>query len=172
MRESLKEALNNVEAVYDDVKEIANDLVKEYTSDVANLINYISNNIEHLTNDDIRNLILKLSTKAFNFGDIKEKASIKAEIAEMLKKEKYAEEFNKAEGSVAVRENIGILGTSEQVVTQAVYDLAADLYKIKLDEIRRMIDSLKTVLMSRLSEAKLSVTFSDNVEGNVNNVKY
>lgn len=164
MKESLEQALNNVELVYDDVKELANDLIKEYTSDITNLINYIADNLENLTNDDLRNLILKLSIKAYSFGDIKEKAGIKAEIAEMLKKEKYATEFNKAEGSVAVRENTSILNISEEVVTQAIYDLVAGMYKVKLDEIRRMIDSLKVVLTSRLSEAKLSATLNEGME--------
>ena len=164
MKESLEQALNNVELVYNDVKEIADDLVKEYTSDIANLISYIADNLESLTNDDLRKLILKLSTKAYSFGDIKEKAGIKAEIAEMLKKEKYATEFNKAEGSVAVRENTSILNISDEVVTQAIYDLVASSYKVKLDEIRRMIDSLKVVLTSRLSEAKLSATLNEGME--------
>lgn len=164
MRESLENALNNVELVYNDVKEIADDLIQEYTSDISNIIDYIANNLENLTNDDLRKLILKLSSKAFNFGDIKEKAGIKAEIAEMLKKEKYAQEFNKAEGSVAVRENISLLSIDEEIVTQAIYDLTASLYKVKLDEIRRMIDSLKTVLMSRLSEAKLSLNIAEGAE--------
>ena len=164
MRESLEQALNNVELVYNDVKEIADDLIQEYTADISNLINYISDNLENLTNDDLRKLILKLSSKAFNFGDIKEKAGIKAEIAEMLKKEKYAKEFNKAEGSVAVRENTSLLNINEEIVTQSIYDLVADLYKVKLDEIRRMIDSLKTVLMSRLSEAKLSANLNEGTE--------
>lgn len=164
MRESLEAALNNVELVYNDVKEIADDLIEEYTRDISNVIDYISNNIENLTNEDLRNLILKLSSKAFNFGDIKEKAGVKAEIAEMLKKERYAKEFNKAEGSVAVRENVSLLNISEEVITQAIYDLTAGLYKVKLDEIRRMIDSLKTVLMSRLSEAKLSANLNEGAE--------
>lgn len=164
MKESLEQALNNVELVYDDVKGLANDLIKEYTSDITNLINYIADNLENLTNDDLRNLILKLSIKAYSFGDIKEKAGIKAEIAEMLKKEKYATEFNKSEGSVAVRENTSILNISEEVITQAIYDLVAGMYKVKLDEIRRMIDSLKVVLTSRLSEAKLSATLNEGME--------
>lgn len=164
MKESLEQALNGVELVYNDVKEVADSLVKEYTSDITNLISYIADNLENLTNDDLRKLILKLSTKAYSFGDIKEKAGIKAEIAEMLKKEKYAQEFNKAEGSVAVRENTSILNISNEIVTQAIYDLVASSYKVKLDEIRRMIDSLKVVLTSRLSEAKLSATLNEGME--------
>ena len=171
MKERLEQALNNVELVYNDVKEIADELIKEYTQDITTLIHYTSNNVENLSNDDIRVLILKLSIKAYSFGDIKEKAAIKAECAEMLKKEKYAIEFNKAEGSNAVRENTSILNISEEVVSQTIYDLVAGMYKVKLDEIRRIIDSLKTVLTSRLSEAKLTSMFNDNI-GEDNNGKY
>jgi hypothetical protein len=164
MKESLEQALNNVELVYNDIKDIANDLLNEYTSDITSLITYISDHIENLTNDDLRKLILKLSVKAYSFGDIKEKASIKAEIAEMLKKEKYAKEFALAEGTVVARDNQVILKISDEVVTQAIYDLTASLYKVKLDEVRRMIDSLKTVLTSRLSEAKLTATLNEGME--------
>lgn len=166
MKDNLKQALDNVELVYDDVREIADNLVDQYTSDISNLIKYLSDNLENLTNDDLRLLILKFSVKAYSFGDIKEKSAIKAECAEMLKKEKYAKEFNKAEGSIAVRENISILNISEEIVTQCIYDLVASMYKIKLDEIRRIIDSLKTILMSRLSEAKLSQGLNENIVDN------
>ena len=166
MKESLEQALNNVELVYNDIKDIANDLLEEYTSDITSLITYISDHIENLTNDDLRKLILKLSVKAYSFGDIKEKAGIKAEIAEMLKKEKYAREFTLAEGAMAARDNQVILKISDEVVTQAIYDLTASLYKVKLDEVRRMIDSLKTVLTSRLSEAKLTANLNEGMEEN------
>ena len=166
MKESLEQALNNVELVYNDIKDIANDLLDEYTSDITSLITYISDHIENLTNDDLRKLILKLSVKAYSFGDIKEKAGIKAEIAEMLKKEKYAKEFILAEGAMAARDNQVILKVSDEVVTQAIYDLTASLYKVKLDEVRRMIDSLKTVLTSRLSEAKLTASLNEGMEEN------
>lgn len=166
MKESLEQALNNVELVYNDIKDIANDLLEEYTSDITSLITYISEHIENLTNDDLRKLILKLSVKAYSFGDIKEKAGIKAEIAEMLKKEKYAKEFTLAEGAMAARDNQVILKISDEVVTQAIYDLTASLYKVKLDEVRRMIDSLKTVLTSRLSEAKLTASLNEGMEEN------
>lgn len=156
MTKELETALDNVEMTYNEVAEIANELIDEYTSDISKIINYASDNTEKLTNDDLRDLMLKLSIKAYSFGDVKEKAVIKAECAEMLKKEAHAKVFTKTEGSGAVKENAAISATSNEVVAEAVYDLVANLFKVKLEEIRRMIDTLKTILMSRLSEAKLS----------------
>lgn len=163
MKESLETALNNVEAVYGDIREIADKMVEDYTADITRTFNYISDHSENLSNDEIRQLIIRLSAKAFSLGDIKEKAGIKAEIAESLKKEKYAREFGRAEGSVAAKENASLLETSNEIVVQAIYDLTANTFKVKLDEIRRMVSSLTTVLMSRLSEAKLTANAGETI---------
>lgn len=164
MTKELQQALDNVEMTYSQISEIADNLIKDYTSDISKIIDYASNNIDHLTNDDLRSLMLRLSIKAFTFGEIKEKSAIKARCAEMLKDEAHAKSFNSAEGSINLRENISILNTGNEIVTEAIYDLIANLFKIKLDEIRRMVDTLKTVLMSRLAEAKLSSTINEGME--------
>lgn len=164
MTKELQKALDNVEMTYSQISEIADNLIKDYTSDISKIIDYASNNIDHLTNDDLRSLMLRLSIKAFTFGEIKEKSAIKARCAEMLKDEAHAKSFNGAEGSINLRENISILNTGNEIVTETIYDLIANLFKIKLDEIRRMVDTLKTVLMSRLAEAKLSSTINEGME--------
>ena len=60
------------------------------------------------------------------------------------------------EGTVAVRENNALLGSAEELLAGEIYKLIAQLFKTKLDAIYRMIDTLKTVLTTRLTEAKLS----------------
>ena len=94
MKKELEQALNNVELTYQDIVEIANELVAEYTKDLDSIVKNIEDNIESLSNDDIRNLMLKLSIRAYSFGDVKERSAIKAECAEILKKEAYAVSFN------------------------------------------------------------------------------
>ena len=160
MKKELEQALNNVELTYQDIVEIANELVAEYTKDLDSIVN----NIESLSNDDIRNLMLKLSIRAYSFGDVKERSAIKAECAEILKKEAYAVSFNSSEGSVAVKDNTSILNISNEIVSECIYNLVASLFKIKLDELRRIIDILKTILMSRLSEMKMSTGITQQIE--------
>lgn len=166
MKVELQKALDNVELTYSEIAEIANELVSEYTADISKIIDYVSNNLEHLTNDDLRTLMLRLSVKAYSFGDIKEKSAIKAECAEMLRKEAYAKNFNLQEGSVALKDSNAILAISEEIVSECVYDLVAALFKTKMLEIQRLIDTLKTILTSRLSEAKLSATINLGIEEN------
>lgn len=164
MKKELEQALNNVELTYQDIVEIANELVTDYTKDLDTIVKNIENNIESLSNDDIRNLMLKLSIRAYSFGDVKERSAIKAECAEILKKEAYAVSFNSSEGSVAVKDNTSILNISNEIVSECIYNLVASLFKIKLDELRRIIDILKTILMSRLSEMKMSTGITQQIE--------
>lgn len=160
-KDKLNIALEELEVSYKDIVEMANDIVGEAVSDVDNIINTIS---ESMTNDDIRNTLLRLSMRAYSLGEFKEKATMKSELAETVRKQKYAIEFNGAEGSVAAKDNTAIISSAESVIVEVLYNLVSSLLKTKLDEAHRCVDTLKTILMSRLSEAKLSNTLLDNTE--------
>ena len=132
MEKELEKALNNVELTYQDIVEIANDLVSTYTKDLDLIVKNIENDIESLSNDDIRSLMLKLSIKAYSFGDVKERSAVKAECAEILKKEAYAISFNSSEGSVAVKDNNSVLSISNEIVTECIYNLVTNLSVIAI----------------------------------------
>lgn len=164
MKPELEKALNAVEMTYKDIVEIADGLVSEYTQGLDNLIKSVEDRIDKISNDEIREIMLRLSIKAYSFGDVKEKSAIKAECAEILRKEAYAVSFNSAEGSVAAKDNTSTLKVSNEIVSECLYNLVANLFKIKLDETRRLIDTLKTILMSRLSEMKMSSAVDKQIE--------
>ena len=155
MKRSLQEALDNVDMTYSQLADIANDIINPYVADIDATIKTVTQ-IERLSNDDIRGFLVKLSTQAFQFAEIKEKSAIKAECAEALRKESYAVEFNQSEGSVANRESTATINTSGEILAETVHDLISNLFKTKLDEVHRIVDTLKTVLMSRMQEAKLT----------------
>lgn len=161
-RGKLQEALDNTHTAYQELVDISNDIVSKCVKDINPIIISINNNIQNLSNDQIREYMLSISLKAYSLAEIKEKASMKAEVAEILKKEAYATEFNGADGTVAVRENLAQINVADEILSQTVNELVADILKVKLDELHRLIDVLKTVLMSRLSEAKL-LSVSDGV---------
>ena len=162
MATNLNEALEKTNTVYKELVDIANDIVAKCTKDIDPIIKNISENIENISNDDIRKYELALSLKAWSFSEIKEKSAAKAEISKILQKEAYATEFNGVEGSVAVRENLANLNISYEVLTTTVNELVADILKVKLDEVHRIISVLQSVMLSRLSEAKL-FSISDGV---------
>ena len=156
MRNNLKQALDNVDMMYNDLADIANDIIESYTKDIDKIINQATQNSENLTNDDIRNLMLKLSFMSYTFGDVKEKSALKADCAEALRKEAYARKFNEADGNNAVRDNIALLETSDEIVVNSIHDLVSSLFKTKLDELHRVVATLQSILMSRMQEAKLA----------------
>ena len=162
MKGKLEEALANVDMMYSQVTEIANKMIVMYTKEVDDLIKQAYDKIEKLTNDDIMSLMLKLSMKAYNFSEVKERSSLKAECAEAIKKEAYAVKFNETDGSVALRENTALINTSDEIVANAVYDLVSSLFKTKLSEIHSVVDTLKSVLLTRMQEAKLSINNNGN----------
>ena len=149
------QALDNVEIAYSEIIDIANESVKELTGDLDELTSLVYSRIENLTNDDIREILLKLSLRSFSFSAIKDKAAFKATLASTLRKEAYAKQFATLQGTVSAKDTQATLNISNEIIIEHLYELTASLFKTRLDECHRVVDTLKTVLMSRLSEAKL-----------------
>jgi hypothetical protein len=106
--------------------------------------------------------MLTLQLKAYGISELKEKAALKAELAEILQKEHFAISFNGADGSAAVKDKLATVATSADTVTEALYNLIASLLKTKLDSIHRLVDVLKSILMSRMQETKFMNLGSSN----------
>ena len=154
MNSNVRKALDEVDATYKDLIVIANSITDIYCKETDAIIKNIADNVETMSDEDIRQSILKLSMKSYSFGDIKEKSSFKSDLADTIKKVAYSEQFNTAEGAVAIRDNTSIVNTAEQVLASEIYNYVASFLKTKLDEIHRCVDSLKSVLISRQAEAK------------------
>ena len=156
MKQNVNAALDAVDMTYDELIGIANEISDEVLGDVNTLMQNAYDNIENLSNEAIRDTLLRLSLRSYSFSEIKEKSIFKATLAETLRKEAYATNFNATEGTVAVRENNAVIQTSAEILAEELYTLVASMFKTKLDEIHRVVDALKSVLMSRMQEAKLS----------------
>lgn len=156
MAKNLDKALENVELTYKDLIEIANDMSSNYFKEVNDMISGLQARVNTMNNDDIRLSIIHLSLKSFSLSELKEKTALKQEIAETLRKEKYSQTFNSTDGTVGFKENTAILESSEEIVTELVYDYVASAFKTKVDEIHRVVDALKTILMSKMQELKIT----------------
>lgn len=156
MNSKVKEALDNIDETYQSLVDVANDIFEATTKDIDEIMTKAYEDIEKLSNDAIRDLMLKLSLKSYTFSEIKEKSAFKAVLGETIRKEEYAHNFNDADGTVAVRENTAIINTSAEILAEEIHSLIANMLKTKLDEIHRVVNTLQTVLMTRMQEAKLS----------------
>lgn len=155
---SVYAALENVEASYSDIIEIANDMLKDIEIPIDNLVDEIRSSVSSLTVESIRDYIIRLQLRAYELSEVKEKSGLKAQCAESLRAEKHARCFNQADGSAAVKTNIALIEASEEIVVEALYDYIASHLKTKLDQLHRLVDSLKSILMSKMQEAKLSMS--------------
>ena len=154
MNAKLEAALTNVETTYGDLVEIANGMLKPLFDPINNLVSVINSTVNALSIEQIRDYILQLQLKAFEISETKEKAALKAELAETLQKEKFAVSFNKLEGSAAVKDKLALVEASAETVSEALYNLVANLLKTKVDQLHRLVDALKSILMSRMQETK------------------
>lgn len=156
-RPSLNEALANVEGTYAEVVEIANDMLSDIFDPINSLVSEIREAGAGISAEALRDYMVRLQLRSYEISDIKEKSALKAECAEALRKEKYARTFNAAEGTAGIRDNTAFLASSEEIIVEALYNLVASLLKTKLDEVHRLIDTLKSILMSKMQEAKLAM---------------
>lgn len=154
----LSKSLEAANVTYDELIPLANSIIKKCTADADNIIEEAKQNIYVMTNDYIRNIMLNLSFTSYSFSELKEKSALKAVCAEILKDENYSIELNKADGTVAQKQSTALLNNIDNVLVEAVYDMVANSIKTKLDEIHRVVDTLKNVLISRQTEAKLAVS--------------
>ena len=162
MDKKLETALNNVETTYGELVDIANGMLNPMFEPINMIISRVSASVNAMSIDQIRDYILTLQLKAFEISEIKEKAALKAELAETLQKEKFAVSFNGLEGSAAVKDKLALVETSAEIVTEALYNLVANLLKTKLDQLHRLVDALKSILMSRMQETKFMNIGSTN----------
>lgn len=163
MINNLNDAMGACDITYNELVEVANSITEKCTSKLDEVVSTIYDGTEALSNEAVRQAMLKLSLLSYSFSEIKEKSAMKAECAEILRKEKYARQFNNADGSVALRENTAMLNVSEEILVETIYNMVASVLKVKLDEAHRVVDTLKSVLTSRLAEAKLA-SVSDNIQ--------
>lgn len=162
MKGNLKQALENVEMTYDQLAQIANSIAGKETADVKKIIVEQAGNVKQLTDEQIRNLIVLISIKSYSLAEAREHAALKLECAETIRKEEHAKIFTSTEGTVGAKDTAANLGTTDEIMTEAVYQLVSSLIKSAVDECHRVVDALKSVLMSRMQQAKIEAMSQSN----------
>ena len=171
MTEKLNLALTKVQMTYEELVEVSNDMLAPIIEPINALVSEVNKNINALSIDQVRDFILRLQLKAYEISDIKEKSALKAELAEAVYKEKYATEFNLADGSATVKGNIATINASAETVSEALYNLVSSVLKTKLDQLHRLVDALKSILMSRMQEFKfMNIGTTADIPQTVNTV--
>ena len=158
MAKDLNNALEAVEMTYSQIKEIADTMLAGPFEEPNRIVEFIQFNVESMSIDMLRDSILKLQLAVYSLSELRDRSGVKAACAEAIRKEAYAAAYIVQEGTAGVKDSNTTLAISENIVAQCLYDLVASLVKTKVDMCLRLIDSLKSILMSRMQEAKISAT--------------
>jgi hypothetical protein len=158
MAKDLNKALEAVEMTYGQIKEIADSMLAGPFDEPNRIVEFIQNNVESMSVEMLRDAILKLQLTVYSLSELRDRSGVKATCAEAIRKEAYATAYVSQEGTAGVKDSNTTLAISENIVAQCLYDLVASLVKTKVDMLLRLIDSLKSILMSRMQEIKLNAT--------------
>lgn len=156
MSKDLNKALQEVEMTYGQIKQIAEDMLAETFFPLNQVVDEIQMNIQNLSIDSLRHYMLQLQLNTFQLSELRDKSAVKAQCAEAIKKEAYATSFLSQEGTAGQKDSNATIAISENIVVECLYELVANLVKTKVDQSLRLIDTLKSILMSRMAEAKIS----------------
>lgn len=156
MAKDLSKAISEVELTYEQIEQIANDIIKEPLDSINQLVNEIQVNLPVMSADLLRDYMIKLQLAVFQISEIRDKAAAKAQCAEALRKEAYSTSFLIQEGTAGQKDANATIAISENIVTECLYDLVSNLVKTKIDQGLRLVDTLKSALVSRMQEAKIS----------------
>lgn len=161
MAKDLNKALEAVEMTYGQIKQIADDMLAAPFEEVNRLYGDVSTYVDSLSIDALRDYLLRLQLAAFGLSELRDRSGAKATCAEAVRKEAYAISYASQDGTAAAKDSAATLAVAENIVAQCLYDLVASLVKTKLDATHRLIDTMKSILMSRMQEAKLSNNLLD-----------
>lgn len=161
MAKDLNKALEAVEMTYGQIKQIADDMLAAPFEEVNRLYGDVSTYVDSLSIEALRDYLLRLQLAAFGLSELRDRSGAKATCAEAVRKEAYAISYASQDGTAAAKDSAATLAVAENIVAQCLYDLVASLVKTKLDATHRLIDTMKSILMSRMQEAKLSNTLLD-----------
>lgn len=155
MAKTFEEAELEVNDTSKNLTHLADKILREHSVTLDKLINSLSN-VEALSDEDIRNSMLKISLETYSFSELKEHSALKQACATAIMKEAQATLFNEAIGTAEVRRNQATVDSSSHATVNILYSTVADLMKTKLDEAHRVVNTLNSILISRAAAAKLN----------------
>ena len=153
----LDEALDYVQMTYEQFIDVANDMIKEFCGKVDNLAQKLNNSIDDLSEAEINNYILKFSLESYKLAGIKDKSLTKYDCAEMIRKYEYNKALLEQNGTSAVKDANASIAVASNQLAEIMYSYISSTLKTKVDEIHRVVDSLKSVLISRMQEKKINI---------------
>ena len=158
----------SVDDMYKNLSEIVEEIVVKQSGNLDKVVKKLSN-IDSLSNEELRKLMITTSIEAYTISNFKEQSSLKDACATALYKEGIANSFNTLTGTVEARKNASVKDNLDKQIVMILYTNVCDRLKAKVDEAHRLSNILSNILISRASDAKLYYNPRSEVMVDINN---
>lgn len=161
----MKENINNVNNLADEIDLIIKDIVEEYCGALdCYMCDINSKIISNILDSDLESIVFTLPTLLYFTAEGIEKVGIREDISKRLKEEIYAQSRTKASGTVKERDDFAMLSAGKESMTNAIYSRAYKMIKLKMDAGYEMLNSVKKIMNKRITETELSNSRYINTE--------
>ena len=133
-------------------------IVKQIVDKEVGFIDEYINNIkqaldeEDLSIEELNRILIRLCIFSFHIAERQELIGVRSDIAEMLHKEVYNNNFLDSVGTIAKKQSLAEEMAKEEAVVSIVYNKAYKILKNRRDSIDRFADAVKKVIQSKIVE--------------------
>lgn len=154
-----------------EVEKLVNEAVSKCCLDLDEKVfvvqDKITTDISIVTNEELHTMIADLATMLYASVSQLENLGIKEDISKKLKNDVFSRVKQETEGTVANKEAAATLASQSEDVVLTVYSRAYKQAKSKIDAGYEVLNVVKKILTTRMSELELSNSryIGTNIEG-------
>lgn len=112
----------------------------------------ISLDEEDLSINELNTILIRLCSFYYFLVDKQESASIKGDIASMVRDEKYNSSFLESQGTIAKKQALAESNSMEENIVSKIYNSVYKTLKYKRESVSTLIDAIKKVISSKVIE--------------------
>jgi len=146
-----------LEKVGEDSKSIE-DIIKKIVDKEIGFINEYVDDInkaldeDDLTVEQLNRILIRLCSFSYYIAERQEMLGVRSDIADMLHKEVYNNNFLDSVGTIAKKQSLAEEMAKEEAVVSIVYNKAYKILKNRRDSIDKYSDAVKKVIQSKITE--------------------
>ena len=148
--------MQNVDNISGTIREISDNLVKEYCKDLDNIMSELRQEItsKEIDNYILESYIMELANTLYFTGSAQEDLGIKEDICKSIRQEVYSKAREQATGkTVADKTAQAELIAQAETMSLSIYSRAYEKVKLRMDAGYEMLNSLKKVMNKRIAES-------------------
>ena len=121
--------------------------IDEYINDIKKALDE-----EDLSIEELNRILIRLCTFSYHISERQEMLGVRSDIADMLHKEVYNNNFLDSVGTIAKKQSLAEESAKEEAVVSIIYNKAYKILKNKRDSIDKYSDAVKKIIHSKITE--------------------